>query len=143
MEVRCLVRKPAVSEKPNIYYVTGDVLDYESLEKATDGVDTVYYFIHMMGNQPKGRQMRFDALDRLAINNMVKACKKKGVKRIIHLTGMRNPHEKLSHHLESRKEVEDIIIKSGIEYTIFRASVIIGRGALHLIFLILLSGNSR
>ena len=128
VKVRCLVRKPAVSEKSNIYYVTGDVLDYESLEKATDGVDTVYYFIHMMGNQPKGKQMRFDALDRLAINNMVKACKNNGVKRIIHLTGMRNPHEKLSHHLESRKEVEDIIIKSGIEYTIFRASVIIGRG---------------
>jgi uncharacterized protein YbjT (DUF2867 family) len=128
LPIRCLVRKPASSQNPNIIYVTGDVLDYDSLVRATAGVDIVYYFIHMMGNQPAGEQKKFDELDRLAINNMIRACRKNGVKRIIHLTGMRNPNEKLSHHLESRKEVEEIIRNSGIDYTIFRASVIIGRG---------------
>jgi uncharacterized protein YbjT (DUF2867 family) len=59
---------------------------------------------------------------------MVRACRKNGVKRIIHLTGIRNPREKLSHHLESRKEVEDTIRNSGIDHTIFRASIIIGNG---------------
>ena len=128
LQVRCLVRKNASSQNPNITYVTGDVLDYDSLARATAGVETVYYFIHMMGNQPTGEQKKFDELDRLAINNMIRACRENGVKRIIHLTGMRNPREKLSHHLESRKEVEDIIRKSGIDHTIFRASIIIGRG---------------
>jgi uncharacterized protein YbjT (DUF2867 family) len=116
------------SEDPNISYITGDVLDYDSLVRATKGIGTLYYFIHMMGNQPGGEEKRFDVLDRLAINNMVRACKINGITRIIHLTGMRNPKEKLSHHLESRKEVEDIIISSGISYTVFRASVIIGQG---------------
>ncbi len=124
--VRCLVRKPAGSEKPNISYVTGDVLDYDSLVKATVGVDTVYYFIHMMGKQKE--QKKFDILDRRAVTNMVRACKVNGVRRIIHLTGMSNPEERLSHHLASRREVEEIIKSSGIGYTIFRASVIIGRG---------------
>ncbi len=124
--VRCLVRKSASSENQNISYMTGDVLDLESLVKATAGVDTVYYFIHMMGKQQE--QAKFDILDKTAITNMVNASKKNGVKRIIHLTGMRDPKEKLSHHLASRKEVEEIIISSGIDYTIFRASVIIGRG---------------
>jgi uncharacterized protein YbjT (DUF2867 family) len=128
LQVRCLVRKNASSQNPNITYVTGDVLDYDSLVRATAGVDTVYYFIHMMGNQPAGEEKKFDELDRLAINNMVRACRENGAKRIIHLTGMRNPREKLSHHLESRKEVEEIIRKSGIDHTIFRASIIIGRG---------------
>lgn len=128
LKVRCLVRKPAFSRNPNITYVTGDVLDHDSLVRATSGVDTVYYLIHMMGNQPAGEQRKFDELDRLAINNMVRACRENGVKRIIHLTGIRNPGEKLSHHLESRKEVEDMIRNSGIDHTIFRASVIIGRG---------------
>jgi uncharacterized protein YbjT (DUF2867 family) len=128
LPVRCLVRKTASSQNPNITYVTGDVLDHDSLVRATAGVDTVYYFIHMMGNQPTGEQKKFDELDRLAINNMVSACRKNGVKRIIHLTGIRNSMEKLSHHLESRKEVEDIIRNSGIDHTIFRASIIIGRG---------------
>jgi uncharacterized protein YbjT (DUF2867 family) len=128
LPVRCLVRKPASSQNPNITYVTGDVLDYDSLVDATVGVDTVYYFIHMMGNQPAVEQKKFDELDRLAINNMVRACRENGIKRIVHLTGMRNPREKLSHHLESRKEVEVIIRNSGIDHTIFRASIIIGRG---------------
>jgi len=128
LKVRCLVRKPASSKNPNITYATGDVLDYESLSRATAGVETAYYFIHMMGNQPAGKQKKFDELDRLAINNMVRACRQNGVKRIIHLTGIRNPRERLSRHLESRKEVEEIIRNSGIDYTIFRASIIIGKG---------------
>jgi uncharacterized protein YbjT (DUF2867 family) len=126
MEVRCLVRKPVVSENPNISYVTGDILDYDSLVIATVGVDTVYYFIHMMGKQREHR--KFDILDRRAVTNMVEACKVNSVRRIIHLTGMSNPEEKLSYHLSSRKEVEEIIKGSGIDYTIFRASLIIGRG---------------
>lgn len=128
LKVRCLVRKQKTSDNPNISYVTGDVLDRDSLLAAAKDVETVYYFIHMMGNQPKGEQKKFDVLDRNAIKNMVEACKLNGVKRIIHLTGMRNPNEKLSHHLRSRKEVEDIIRNSGIDHTIFRASLIIGRG---------------
>ncbi len=128
LEVRCLIRKPLHSENPNISYVLGDVLDYDSLVRATEGVATVYYFIHMMGNQPRGEQKRFDILDRLAITNMVNACRDNGVGRIIHLTGIRAQQEKLSTHLESRREVEEIIKKGGIDYTVFRASVIIGRG---------------
>lgn len=126
VQVRCLVRKTVISGNPNISYVAGDVLDHGSLVKATAGVDTVYYFIHMMGEQKE--QEKFDILDRKAITNMMKACKENGVKRIIHLTGITNTGEKLSHHLASRREVEEIIISSGIDYTIFRASVIIGRG---------------
>ncbi len=126
IQVRCLVRKPVVSDNPKISYITGDVLDFSSLVKATEGIDTVYYFIHMMGKQKE--QEKFDVLDRLAANNMIKACKTNNIKRIIHLTGMSKSGEKLSHHLASRKEVEEIIRNSGIDYTIFRASVIIGRG---------------
>lgn len=128
LEVRCLVRNPRTSKETNITYFTGDVLDRDSLVTATNGIDTVYYFIHMMGNQPKGEQKKFDVLDRKAIENMVDACKINKVKRIIHLTGMRNETEELSHHLKSRKEVEDIIKNSGISYTVFRASMIIGHG---------------
>ncbi len=128
LKVRCLVRKQKTSLNPNINYVTGDVLDRDSLIMATAGIETVYYFIHMMGNQPKGEQKKFDVLDRIAIENMVEACKINGVKRIIHLTGMRNENEELSHHLKSRKEVEEIIKNSQISYTVFRASMIIGHG---------------
>ena len=60
LKVRCLVRKQKTSLNPNITYVIGDVLDRDSLIMATAGIETVYYFIHMMGNQPKGEQKKFD-----------------------------------------------------------------------------------
>ena len=113
LEVRCLSRKPVNPENPNISYVIGDVLDYDSMVKATEGVGTVYYFIHMMGRQRE--QEKFDILDQIAITNMIKACKTSGVNRIIHLTGMSNPQEKLSTHLASRREVEEAIKSSGID----------------------------
>lgn len=137
--VRCLVRKPTIqkldaigivkAKKKNISYATGDALDYNSFLSAAKGADIVYYFVHMMDSGSAEEGEKFDKLDRRAAENMVKACQKNNVKRIIYLGGMYDPKEKLSRHLESRREVENIIRESGIGYTIFRASVIIGRGA--------------
>jgi len=53
LKVRCLVRKQKTSDNPNISYVTGDVLDRDSLLAAAKGVETVYYFIHMMETSQK------------------------------------------------------------------------------------------
>lgn len=137
--VRCLVRNPTIQkldaigvargENKNISYVTGNALDYDSLLPAVKGVDIVYYFIHHMDSSKPEDADKFDKMDRISAENMVRACRENKVKRIIYLGGMHDPKEKLSLHLKSRKETEDIISGSGIDYTIFRASVIIGRGA--------------
>lgn len=139
LPVRCLVRKPTIQkldvlgiakgENKNISYVIGNALDYDSLLSATKGADAVYYFIHHMDSSKPGEGESFDKLDRISAENMVKACRENKVNRIIYLGGMYDPKEKLSLHLRSRKEIEEIISQSGINYTIFRASVIIGRGA--------------
>lgn len=137
--VRCLVRKPTIQkldalgilkgENKNINYVTGNAQDYDSLLLATKGVDVVYYFIHHMDSTKPGEEEKFDKLDRMSAENMVKACRENKVKRIIYLGRISDSSEKLSLHLRSRKEVEEIISRGGVDYTIFRASMIIGRGA--------------
>ncbi len=140
LKVRCLVRKPTIQkldvlgivkkENKNISYIEGNALDYNSLFSATKGVDIVYYFIHHMDGGIRGEEDKFDKLDCLAAKNMARSCRKNKVKRIIYLGGICDSKEKLSLHLKSVKEVEKIISASGIDYTIFRASmVIIGRGA--------------
>jgi len=66
-EIRCLVRKPTIQKlnvlgiakdkNKNISYVEGNALDYNSLLSATQGVDVVYYFIHMMDlSSPKDKK---------------------------------------------------------------------------------------
>lgn len=139
ISIRCLVRRPTIQKldiiglakagKSNISYIEGNALDYDSLLAATKGVKTVYYFVHMMDAKFTEDSEKFNKFDREAAKNMVKACRENKVKRIIYLGGMYDIKEKLSLHLESRKEVEEIIRQSGVPHTIFRASVIIGRGA--------------
>ncbi len=139
ISIRCLVRKPTIQKldalgiakeaNKNVSYIVGDVLNYDSLLAATKGVDVVYYFIHHMDSGKLEEGEKFDKLDRQAAENMVKSCRESKVKRIIYLGRICDPKEKLSLHLRSGKEVEDIIRRSGVNYTILRASVIIGRGA--------------
>lgn len=139
LSVRCLVRKPTIqkldalgiakAENKNISYISGNALDYDSLLAAAKGADIVYYFIHHMASGKPGDEEKFDKLDRLAAENMVKACRENKVKRIIYLGRISDQKEKLSLHLKSRQEVEDTISGSGLDYTIFRSSMIIGCGA--------------
>ena len=51
------------------------------------------------------------------------------VQQIIYLGGISND-EFLSSHLTARKVVKDVIIKSGIPYTIFEAGIIVGSGSI-------------
>ncbi|MEK9155943.1 MAG: NAD(P)H-binding protein [Patescibacteria group bacterium] len=114
---------------PAVDFRIGDALDYDSMFKATRGVDIIYYLLHALESAPRHGADEAAEKDRLMAQNTVRAAKTNGAQRIIYLGGMYNPAEKLSLHLQSRREVEEIITRSKIPFTVFRASVIIGPGA--------------
>ncbi len=125
--VRCLARRPEFLKGKtgtSTEIVKGDFLDEISLEKAMEGVDTVYYLVHSMGT--KGA---FDEEETKSALNFVKAAQKAGIKRIIYLGGLSHGKE-LSPHLKSRQAVGNILRDSGILTIEFQASIIIGSGSL-------------
>ncbi len=126
--VRCLARNPAnliPRVAPQTEIVAGDVLNFDSLEKAMIGVRTAFYLVHSMGSSAE-----FEQLDREGAENFARAAKEAGVQRIIYLGGLGDNDGKLSSHLRSRHEVGDILRSTGVQTIEFRASVVIGSGSL-------------
>ena len=108
-----------------VQFVQGDAEDPASLGIALRDVKVAYYLIHSMG---AGAQ--FTTLDRTTAQNFAQAARNASVERIIYLGGLYPKEEKLSPHLQSRKEVGEILLASGVPTTVLRAAVIIGSGSL-------------
>ena len=89
------------------------------------GVEVAYYLLHSMEGE-KSSWQEFASRERLQAQNFLKAATKSGVKRIIYLGGLVNDSLELSPHMQSRKEVGQILASGDIPVTELRASLIIG-----------------
>jgi len=125
--VRALARHPErLRRRPwadAVEVVRGDATDPGDLREAMAGVHVAYYLIHAMGSGTS-----FAALDRRTAVQFGKAAREAGVARIVYLGGL-HPEGELSPHLESRKEVGEILLASGVPTTVLRAAVILGSGS--------------
>jgi uncharacterized protein YbjT (DUF2867 family) len=125
--VRALARHPErLRGRPwadAVEIVRADATDAAELREAMAGVHVAYYLIHAMGSGT-----RFASLDRRTAVRFGKAAREAGVARIVYLGGL-YPEGDLSPHLESRKEVGEILLASGVPTTVLRAAVILGSGS--------------
>jgi uncharacterized protein YbjT (DUF2867 family) len=133
-KVRCMTRNPEIiyelfNLSGNIVEVVkADASNYLELVEALKEVDVAFYLIHSMEGSTKKWQ-EFSKRDRIAAENFAKAASQTNTKRIIYLSGLIDmKHKDLSEHMQSRKEVGDILRTSKAEVTIFRAAVILGQG---------------
>jgi uncharacterized protein YbjT (DUF2867 family) len=104
--------------------VQGDLTDGDSLTAAFAGVDVVYYLVHSMGSADD-----FAAEEARSAREVVAAARRTGVRRLVYLGGLHPPGTGLSTHLESRVEVGDILLDSGIETVVLQAGIVIGSGS--------------
>lgn len=102
----------------------GDILDPGSFEHALDDVEAAYYLIHSMGSGTD-----FAARDRKAAHNFQRAASETGIERVVYLGGLGETRERLSKHLQSRREVETILEKGDFDLTTLRAAIIVGDGS--------------
>jgi uncharacterized protein YbjT (DUF2867 family) len=112
----------------DVKIVNADVANYQELVKAMSGIDVAFYLIHSMEGSSK-EWKKFAERDRVAAENFARAATECGIKRIIYLGGMSPGNDnELSEHLKSRKQVGEILKRSGAKVTIFQAAVILGQG---------------
>ena len=109
----------------SVKYVQADVFDVEQLEKVMDRIDIVYYLLHSMEGS-KEQWKEFAYREKIQAQNFLKVATKANVKRIIYLGGLVNDSLELSPHMQSRKEVGEILASGNIPVTQLRASLIIG-----------------
>ena len=128
-EVRCLSRDPekALTDLPS-YAVAyrANLLDKESLSAALQGADVAYYLVH--GLNESGSLLEVESV---AAENFGIAAARAGVRRIVYLGALaQSGSEESSPHIHSRQQVGEILRKSGVPVTEFRASVVIGNGSM-------------
>jgi uncharacterized protein YbjT (DUF2867 family) len=126
--VRALARNPRRLRDRDWYdqveVAEADASDASELARAMDGVDVAYYLLHSLGT---GRS--FEARDRRMALAFGAFAREAGVARVVYLGGLYPDVEELSPHLQGRKEVEEILLASGVPTTVLRAAVIIGSGS--------------
>jgi len=110
---------------PLLELAQGDVMDLESLLRATRGCWAAFYLVHSM----TAATPDFAAADRQAARNMAQAAAEAGLDRIIYLGGLGGADDpRLSEHLRSRHEVARILQSGAVPTTFLRAAMILGSG---------------
>lgn len=128
-EVICCVRDKLRADKRYLEEELIDVIEVdflkpETLKNIPKSIDVAYYLIHSMSNSSKD----FESLEEQCAISFKSQLEKTNTKQVIYLSGITN-EDKLSKHLRSRKNVEDILASKSYSLTIFKAGIIVGSGS--------------
>ena len=117
-------QKRAINVLPNVRSISTDVYDRASLEKHIAGHDAVVNLVGIL-NETGGATFTHAHVDLTA--TLIAACRQAGVRRI-HLMSSLNAGNRASKYLKTRGEAEAQVRNSGMDWTIYRPSVVYGDG---------------
>jgi len=83
--------------------------------------------VHLIGIGRQSSKSTFEEINLNLTKNVIKACKNAGIKKIIFISGLGVSKSNQSGYFVSKYKAEREIMNSGLDYTIFRASYIIGK----------------
>ena len=96
----------------------------QRLQKKLKNYDAL---VHLIGIGVESSGSTFEQINVNLTKNAIKLCKKSGIKKIIFISGLGVSKNNTSSYFASKYKAEQEIISSGLDYTIFRASYIIGK----------------
>jgi len=126
--VRCLVRNPVRAEslfQPGVQLVQGDITQPASLTPALEGVTAV---INLVGIIQEAGGATFQKIHVGGTQNLVSAAQQAGVRRFVYISALGTRENAASRYHQSKYAAEQLVILSGLSYTIFRPSVMYGAG---------------
>lgn len=128
-QVICCVRDKSRFEEPGfkqeqIQLIEVDFLDEGSLENIPLDIDAAYYLIHSMSSKVGD----FDRLERKSAENFRDRINTTKARQVIYLSGIVN-EDRLSKHLSSRRDVENILAEGRYSLTTLRAGIVVGSGS--------------
>ena len=84
-------------------------------------------FVHLIGTGIENVEKNFQEVNVELTKKAIDICKKSKIKKIIYFSGLGVSKNSTSRYFISKFKAEQIIINSGLNYTIFRPSYIIGK----------------
>ena len=126
---RILARRPERGEAlgfgkdSGVQLQQGDITNTESLKRALEGVDAV---IHLVGIISEVGNTTFENVHLSGTRNAVEAARGCGIKRFVHMSALGTRNDAVSRYHKSKWAAEEIVRSSGLDWTIFRPSLIYG-----------------
>jgi len=125
--VRLLVRRPErgnpFARHPRVECVRGDALRPDTLPAAMAGVQAV---VHLIGVIAETSRVTFEQAHTEATRNVLAAAKQAGVTRWVQMSALgTRPAARSRYHL-TKWQAEELVRHSGLDWTIFRPSLIYG-----------------
>ena len=127
-QVRCLIHSPGkerVFDHRAVEVHYGSILSPDALKQALYDVQSV---VHLVGIIRTGRDATFDGIHRQGTANVAAAAKEAGARELIYVSAMGATSDAGYPYLHSKRQGELEVIRSGLDYTILRPSVIFGEG---------------
>jgi len=128
-EIICCVRNPKrfyvdAELQKKITVIKVDFLENVDTSNFPTNIDVAYYLIHSMTSSTED----FDRMEAISAKNFNKYMSYAGTKQVIYLSGIVND-DHLSKHLQSRKNVEQLLYDGPSAMTVLRAGIIVGSGS--------------
>ena len=109
--------------------VQGDVSDLASMQRALESVQAIYVSIHTLSPQSgSAAGQGFMEVERKGLQNIVAACQRHGVRRLIYVTSLGIVRDAPSAWVRGRWETEQFLLHSGLDVTVIRPGQIVGVG---------------
>lgn len=129
-QVKALVR-PGTEYKlkrpDEVEIITGDVTEIADLIAGMKGCDAAIHLVGIIRAFPS-RKITFERLHTEATANVVAAAKETKVSRLIHMSALGAKEDGSTPYLRTKFAAEELVRQSGLSYTVFRPSLIFGRG---------------
>ncbi len=103
----------------NVNRVSGDLSDITSLRTACKNVKSV---IATASSIVPSKHDQFAIKDIWHYQNLIAACKENQVEHLVYISAFPSPHDDQVPEFNIKREIEQLIINSGIPYTIFRGA---------------------
>lgn len=127
-----LVRSTASSESNSVSYVVGSITDdpVENLARLLEGCDAV---VHLVGiiTEVHGSGQTFERVHVTGTANMLAAAQQviPRVDRFVYISAVGAGSESASEYSRTKAAAEKLVQQSGLPWTIFRPSLVLGSGA--------------
>jgi uncharacterized protein YbjT (DUF2867 family) len=112
-----------VSPRGQIESVTGSINDEDALVRCFAGCSHVY---HLVGIIAETRTQTFQRTVAEGSRTIIEAARKAGVAKIIYLSALGASKDAETAYFRTKWEAEQAVIDSGLDYTIFRPSIVYG-----------------
>ncbi|QXE86071.1 complex I NDUFA9 subunit family protein [Geomonas nitrogeniifigens] len=124
--LRLLVHRRSLgSVEPDVEEIVGDVTRPETFEEAVAGCDATINLVGII-REFSGRGVTFQRLHVEATGNILAAAKKGKVRRHLQMSALGTSADSTARYFKSKYQAEEQVRRSGLDYTIFRPSIIFG-----------------